>query len=138
MTLLLEAVAAAEGTVAAVEEVNGSAGSVTEMEHAVDRTAHERRLALGDVGWRPRMPCWDREYIDRWSLSLNFKIVLRTIPVVFRRTGAYWSFVLQFLLSPARLLSNICALELALFRRCHSNFVEWLGSEALISETWCA
>lgn len=31
MTLLLEAVAAAEGTVAAVEEVNANAGSVTEM-----------------------------------------------------------------------------------------------------------
>ena len=30
----------------------------------------------------------DLEYIDHWSLSLDFKILLRTIPAVFRGTGA--------------------------------------------------
>lgn len=31
----------------------------------------------------------DREYIDRWSLWLDFKILASTVPVVVRRTGAY-------------------------------------------------
>lgn len=31
----------------------------------------------------------DREYIDRWSLWLDLKILLMTIPAVCRRTGAY-------------------------------------------------
>jgi lipopolysaccharide/colanic/teichoic acid biosynthesis glycosyltransferase len=31
----------------------------------------------------------DREYVERWSLWLDFKILARTIPAVFRRTGAY-------------------------------------------------
>jgi exopolysaccharide biosynthesis polyprenyl glycosylphosphotransferase len=30
----------------------------------------------------------DLEYIDNWSLSNDFRIMLRTIPAVFRRTGA--------------------------------------------------
>ena len=30
----------------------------------------------------------DLEYIDHWSLSLDFKILVRTIPAVFRGTGA--------------------------------------------------
>ena len=31
----------------------------------------------------------DTEYIDRWSLWLDLKILLNTVPVVMRRTGAY-------------------------------------------------
>jgi exopolysaccharide biosynthesis polyprenyl glycosylphosphotransferase len=31
----------------------------------------------------------DREYIDRWSLWLDFKVMFRTIPAVLSRTGAY-------------------------------------------------
>ena len=31
----------------------------------------------------------DREYIDRWSFRLDMRILLRTIPTVLRRTGAY-------------------------------------------------
>lgn len=31
----------------------------------------------------------DREYIDRWSLWLDLKILLMTVPAVCRRTGAY-------------------------------------------------
>jgi lipopolysaccharide/colanic/teichoic acid biosynthesis glycosyltransferase len=30
----------------------------------------------------------DLEYIDSWSLSNDFKIMLKTIPAVFRGTGA--------------------------------------------------
>ena len=30
----------------------------------------------------------DKEYIDHWSLWLDFKILLKTIPVVLRGTGA--------------------------------------------------
>jgi lipopolysaccharide/colanic/teichoic acid biosynthesis glycosyltransferase len=30
----------------------------------------------------------DIEYIDKWSLRLDFEILLRTIPVVLRGTGA--------------------------------------------------
>ena len=30
----------------------------------------------------------DLEYIDQWSLWLDWKILLKTIPVVLRRTGA--------------------------------------------------
>ena len=30
----------------------------------------------------------DLQYIDRWSLSLDFDILLRTIPAVIRGTGA--------------------------------------------------
>ena len=32
---------------------------------------------------------YDSAYIDRWSLWLDFKILVRTFPAVFRRTGAY-------------------------------------------------
>jgi exopolysaccharide biosynthesis polyprenyl glycosylphosphotransferase len=31
----------------------------------------------------------DREYIDRWSLWLDIRVLLRTVPAVLRRTGAY-------------------------------------------------
>jgi len=30
----------------------------------------------------------DLDYIDRWSLALDFKILLRTIPAVILRLGA--------------------------------------------------
>lgn len=66
-----------------------------------DDFAHRRRLSV-----RPGMTClwqvsgrnnvkdfkdWvrlDLEYIDNWSLWLDFKILIRTIPVVFSGTGA--------------------------------------------------
>jgi exopolysaccharide biosynthesis polyprenyl glycosylphosphotransferase len=32
---------------------------------------------------------YDREYIEHWSLALDFKIVCQTIPALFSRTGAY-------------------------------------------------
>ena len=31
----------------------------------------------------------DLEYIDKWSLWLDFKILLRTIPAVISEKGAY-------------------------------------------------
>ena len=31
----------------------------------------------------------DREYIDQWSLWLDAKVMLQTLPAVMRRTGAY-------------------------------------------------
>jgi len=31
----------------------------------------------------------DRQYIDQWSLSLDFQIMAQTVPAVFRRTGAF-------------------------------------------------
>jgi lipopolysaccharide/colanic/teichoic acid biosynthesis glycosyltransferase len=31
----------------------------------------------------------DREYIDQWSLILDLKILLLTVPAVLRKTGAY-------------------------------------------------
>lgn len=31
----------------------------------------------------------DREYIDQWSLMLDIRILLQTLPALFRRTGAY-------------------------------------------------
>ena len=32
---------------------------------------------------------YDREYIEHWSLLLDFTIMAKTVPVLFRRTGAY-------------------------------------------------
>jgi len=31
----------------------------------------------------------DREYIERWSIWLDLRILMATIPAVVRRTGAY-------------------------------------------------
>jgi lipopolysaccharide/colanic/teichoic acid biosynthesis glycosyltransferase len=38
------------------------------------------------VGWKGLQ--LDREYVDRWSLSLDFEILLRTVEVVFTGRGA--------------------------------------------------
>ena len=32
---------------------------------------------------------WDRKYIERWSLWLDFQIFLKTIPEIVKKTGAY-------------------------------------------------
>jgi lipopolysaccharide/colanic/teichoic acid biosynthesis glycosyltransferase len=32
---------------------------------------------------------YDREYIEHWSLALDYTIVCQTIPALFSRTGAY-------------------------------------------------
>ena len=66
-----------------------------------DDTAHRRRLSV-----RPGLTClwqvsgrndvkdfaeWvrlDLQYIDNWSLWLDFKILVRTIPAVFSGSGA--------------------------------------------------
>ncbi|HET7186748.1 MAG TPA: exopolysaccharide biosynthesis polyprenyl glycosylphosphotransferase [Gemmatimonadaceae bacterium] len=44
------------------------------------------RSAVADFEERVRM---DTEYIDHWSLWLDFKILVMTIPAVLQRTGAY-------------------------------------------------
>ena len=67
----------------------------------INDTAHRRRLSV-----KPGLTClwqvsgrneikefndWvrlDLEYIDNWSLWLDFKILLRTIPAVFCGSGA--------------------------------------------------
>ena len=38
------------------------------------------------VGWKGLQ--LDREYVDRWSLSLDFEILLRTVDVVLTGKGA--------------------------------------------------
>lgn len=60
---------------------------------------HHRRLSmkLGIIGlWQvevrhePAFERWverDLAYIDEWSLLLDFKILLRTVPAVIGRTG---------------------------------------------------
>jgi lipopolysaccharide/colanic/teichoic acid biosynthesis glycosyltransferase len=61
---------------------------------------HERRFVVKPgitCLWQarsrePRFDDWikaDMEYIDQWSLSLDLKILLRTIPAVINRHGAY-------------------------------------------------
>ena len=75
-------------------------GTVDEIRRMSD-LAHRRRLSV-----KPGLTClwqvsgrnqildfkdWvrlDLEYIDNWSLWLDFKILLRTIPAVFGGTGA--------------------------------------------------
>jgi lipopolysaccharide/colanic/teichoic acid biosynthesis glycosyltransferase len=42
----------------------------------------------GDVGFDDWVEM-DLEYIDKWSLALDTKILLRTIPAALRGTGAY-------------------------------------------------
>ncbi len=44
------------------------------------------RSSVSDFEERVRL---DTEYIDRWSLWLDLKILLNTVPAVVRRTGAY-------------------------------------------------
>jgi lipopolysaccharide/colanic/teichoic acid biosynthesis glycosyltransferase len=44
------------------------------------------RSAVGDFEEVVRL---DREYIEKWSLALDLRILTLTIPAVFRRTGAY-------------------------------------------------
>jgi len=66
----------------------------------MDSRAHKRRLSvmpgitcLWQVNGRePEFDDWiraDMEYIDNWSLSLDTKILLKTIPAVFAGRGAY-------------------------------------------------
>jgi exopolysaccharide biosynthesis polyprenyl glycosylphosphotransferase len=67
----------------------------------IDAQWHKRRLSM-----KPGMTClwqvngrshvsfdhWvrmDLEYIDRWSLSLDLRVLLKTIPAVFKGLGAY-------------------------------------------------
>jgi lipopolysaccharide/colanic/teichoic acid biosynthesis glycosyltransferase len=61
---------------------------------------HKRRFAVKPgitCLWQarsrePRFDEWiqaDMEYIDQWSLALDLKILLRTIPAVLHRNGAY-------------------------------------------------
>lgn len=66
----------------------------------IDTAAHKRRFSVKPGitclwqinGRKPLFDDWvraDMEYIDRWSLSLDFKILLKTIPAVLSRRGAY-------------------------------------------------
>jgi exopolysaccharide biosynthesis polyprenyl glycosylphosphotransferase len=41
-----------------------------------------------DMGWQERLQL-DLHYVENWSLVLDLVILLRTLPVVLRRTGAY-------------------------------------------------
>jgi lipopolysaccharide/colanic/teichoic acid biosynthesis glycosyltransferase len=69
-----------------------------------DRYAHRHRVKPGMTGWSQvngargatdtieqlqRRVDLDLYYIDHWSLALDFKILLRTIKVVVKRTNAY-------------------------------------------------
>jgi lipopolysaccharide/colanic/teichoic acid biosynthesis glycosyltransferase len=66
----------------------------------IDVRAHKRRLSvrpgivcLWQVGTRgPEFDAWiktDMEYIDNWSIGLDVKILLKTIPAVISGRGAY-------------------------------------------------
>jgi lipopolysaccharide/colanic/teichoic acid biosynthesis glycosyltransferase len=67
----------------------------------IDAQWHKRRFSVkpgltclwqvngrSDVSFE-RWVRMDLEYIDTWSLALDLKILLKTIPVVFRGSGAY-------------------------------------------------
>ena len=64
----------------------------------IDVTAHKRRFSVKPGitciwqvnGREPRFEDWikaDMDYIDNWSLGLDVKIILKTIPAVLRRRG---------------------------------------------------
>jgi exopolysaccharide biosynthesis polyprenyl glycosylphosphotransferase len=66
----------------------------------IDVTAHKRRFSVKPGitciwqvnGREPRFEDWikaDMAYIDNWSLGLDFKIILKTIPAVLSGRGAY-------------------------------------------------
>jgi len=66
----------------------------------IDKRAHKRRFSvkpgltcLWQVNGRePQFESWvetDMEYIDNWSLGLDVKILLKTIPAVLSGRGAY-------------------------------------------------
>jgi lipopolysaccharide/colanic/teichoic acid biosynthesis glycosyltransferase len=66
----------------------------------IDTRAHKRRFSvkpgitcLWQVHGRvPSFDEWiktDMEYIDNWSLGLDFKILMKTIPAVLTGRGAY-------------------------------------------------
>jgi len=66
----------------------------------IDVTAHKRRFSvkpgitcLWQINGRvPEFDYWikaDMEYIDNWSLGLDFRILMKTIPAVLSRRGAY-------------------------------------------------
>jgi exopolysaccharide biosynthesis polyprenyl glycosylphosphotransferase len=66
----------------------------------IDVKAHKRRFSVKPGitciwqvnGREPRFDEWikaDMEYIDNWSLGLDFKIILKTIPAVLSGRGAY-------------------------------------------------
>ena len=72
------------------------------MEHFQDgvyRYGERHRVKSGLTGWaqihglRGRTPLaerveWDNHYIENWSLWLDLKIALRTIPVLLKGQGA--------------------------------------------------
>jgi exopolysaccharide biosynthesis polyprenyl glycosylphosphotransferase len=68
-----------------------------QFDTAVYRYADRHRLKCGLTGWaqihglRGETPLlerveWDNHYIENWNLWMDFKILMRTIPVMFRGT----------------------------------------------------
>jgi lipopolysaccharide/colanic/teichoic acid biosynthesis glycosyltransferase len=66
----------------------------------IDRRAHKRRFSVKPgitclwqvEGREPSFEAWirtDMEYIDNWSLGLDFRILAKTIPAVLTGRGAY-------------------------------------------------
>ena len=70
----------------------GRSGAVSDL--AAPPAAHASRADLPVGGLRPRQRGFrdldelDMQYIDNWSLALDWKIILRTIPRVLTRHGA--------------------------------------------------